>query len=538
VIYTQATYDTTPAPFADGVQPPASPEWNAAEVQIAYTGTQAKSKGGTVPIILLLLFGAALAFGQSDNTFYARSFPGGTVGTKVANAQAACINDASIPCIIIIDPTLAKWSTGVMPAPCAQCYWQDLRGGLASAFPSPGTFTNAASHCSASAFVNGANMSMFASTGPSNYTQDGLCGATIVPFGSMVSQSNGVSGMVDNYANGPAVTGGTAGMGGYFQIRQYGSNNTAWGWNAVGIILPGANNTILQNEIDFDNMGGTGATIDGIAINAPYWNAVPLVAYGIVVTKPGCSTPNFGTFPATGCPQWTGGFTSYVGAAQYALMSYEAGVGNSQPSQPILFASRNSGGSELLATQYLDAVGNFIFSIPGNYVRLPGIDGSVNPQIPNIATYGLGLHPAANGASTYELYGTDQTNTTVKWSIDDSGDFTLNSVKIGANTLIPATATGNTGNAVGKVVLAIAGTTGSIGGSALTAGNCASGTATIAGGTAGHPAIASPSDGTFIGGAYTVTATTTNATTVTVNVCTTLAAGGTPAAKTYNVLTF
>jgi hypothetical protein len=103
-------------------------------------------------------------------------------------------------------------------------------------------------------------------------------------------------------------------------------------------------------------------------------------------------------------------------------------------------------------------------------------------------------------------------------------------------TLLPSTATSYKGNSVGGPVLAISGTTGSIGGSALTAGNCASGTATITGGTAGHPAVASESDGTFIGGSYTVRAVTTSSTAVTVQVCAVIA--GTPTAKTYNVLTF
>lgn len=93
-----------------------------------------------------------------------------------------------------------------------------------------------------------------------------------------------------------------------------------------------------------------------------------------------------------------------------------------------------------------------------------------------------------------------------------------------------------------SVQLRIVGTTASIGGSALAAGACATGTATIAGGTTGHPVYVSASDGTLPGalgggtGLFQVDAVTTNATTVTVEVCAAIA--GTPAAKTYSVSTF
>jgi hypothetical protein len=80
----------------------------------------------------------------------------------------------------------------------------------------------------------------------------------------------------------------------------------------------------------------------------------------------------------------------------------------------------------------------------------------------------------------------------------------------------------------------MSGTTGSIGGGALLAGACASGTATVTGATTGMPAVASPSDGTNIAALGTsISATVTSASTVTVNVCALLAL--TPTAKTYTV---
>lgn len=64
---------------------------------------------------------------QTDNTLYARNFPGKTVGQKVTEAQNACSADAIIPCLIVIDPSLAAFPTGTMPAKCTQCIWMDYR---------------------------------------------------------------------------------------------------------------------------------------------------------------------------------------------------------------------------------------------------------------------------------------------------------------------------------------------------------------------------------------------------------------------------
>src|SRR5271157_548929 len=86
-------------------------------------------------IAIALLFAGAVCEAQTDNTFYARTFPGQDVGTKIANAQAACSANAAIPCIIIIDPSLAILPAGAAPSKCAQCSWLDYRHGV----PQPST---------------------------------------------------------------------------------------------------------------------------------------------------------------------------------------------------------------------------------------------------------------------------------------------------------------------------------------------------------------------------------------------------------------
>jgi hypothetical protein len=77
--------------------------------------------------LLLLASLPCLCSAQTDNTFYAKQFPGVTVGQKVAAAQASCNSNTTIPCIIVIDPSLAVWQVGTMPAQCAQCSWDDYR---------------------------------------------------------------------------------------------------------------------------------------------------------------------------------------------------------------------------------------------------------------------------------------------------------------------------------------------------------------------------------------------------------------------------
>lgn len=79
-------------------------------------------------------------------------------------------------------------------------------------------------------------------------------------------------------------------------------------------------------------------------------------------------------------------------------------------------------------------------------------------------------------------------------------------------------------------------TTGSIGGALLAVGACSTGTATIAGGVAGHTVTVSPSTGVDPGGGFVYRGVVTNSTTVTVQIC--AAVLGTPTAVTYNIATY
>ncbi|HMG84948.1 MAG TPA: hypothetical protein VK574_04365 [Terracidiphilus sp.] len=81
--------------------------------------------------------------------------------------------------------------------------------------------------------------------------------------------------------------------------------------------------------------------------------------------------------------------------------------------------------------------------------------------------------------------------------------------------------------------LPLSGTTGPIGGSALAAGACATGTVSIRGATASMVAAVSPAGGTSPGTGYVWEAQVTNSGTVTVSVC--AIAAGSPTRTTYNV---
>ena len=82
---------------------------------------------------------------------------------------------------------------------------------------------------------------------------------------------------------------------------------------------------------------------------------------------------------------------------------------------------------------------------------------------------------------------------------------------------------------------ALTGTTARIGGTALTAGSCTSGTATVTGATVGHPVLVSASNGSLPNGRTILSAAVTTPGTVTVQLCAT--ARYTPTANTYNVAT-
>ena len=85
---------------------------------------------------IVILFSAMACVAQTDNTFYVKQFPGVTVGQKVTAAMQSCNVNAIIPCILVLDPSLAAYAQGTMPTLCSQCSLVDYRNGNPIALPS------------------------------------------------------------------------------------------------------------------------------------------------------------------------------------------------------------------------------------------------------------------------------------------------------------------------------------------------------------------------------------------------------------------
>jgi hypothetical protein len=86
-------------------------------------------------ILFFLLSLSAISFAQTDNTLYVKQFPGRDVGTKVAAAQAACNKNTTIPCILVIDPSLAVFAQGTIPTLASNVSLVDYRFGSGGIVP-------------------------------------------------------------------------------------------------------------------------------------------------------------------------------------------------------------------------------------------------------------------------------------------------------------------------------------------------------------------------------------------------------------------
>src|SRR5580704_618279 len=83
----------------------------------------------TLSALLIPAISAALAAAQTDNTISVKKSPGATVGDKIVAAQQTCDPNAAIPCILVLDPSLAVVPAGTFPGLCPQCSIEDFRGG-------------------------------------------------------------------------------------------------------------------------------------------------------------------------------------------------------------------------------------------------------------------------------------------------------------------------------------------------------------------------------------------------------------------------
>lgn len=144
-------------------------------------------------IILVFLLCLTNVFGQTDNTLYVRQFPGSTVAAKLTVAMNACNPSTVIPCILVLDPSLAAFPSGSMPSLCAQCSLADYRTG----FP----FANSAITANVATFA-GASADVKLNACIASFSTFGLCdargfGATTQVMASTVSVPAGITILFD-----------------------------------------------------------------------------------------------------------------------------------------------------------------------------------------------------------------------------------------------------------------------------------------------------------------------------------------------------
>ena len=174
----------------------------------------------------------------------------------------------------------------------------------------------------------------------------------------------------------------------------------------------------------------------------------------------------------------------------------------------------------------------------------PYVNGFGDPPTANTFAPGLNFAQGSAGASTGVAEGSDGyvhfyvTNFKSGWkfcSYNQGTALATPSQELFCFFLATPTS-GESGQIASRAWAApkpLTGTTGSIGGSALTAGTCASGTVGVTSSTTAMAVAVSPV--TYPGDAFTWEGYVSTAGTVTVKVCPNLAAGGTPTASTYNV---
>lgn len=207
-------------------------------------------------------------------------------------------------------------------------------------------------------------------------------------------------------------------------------------------------------------------------------------------------------------------------------------VSDSAPGNGIDMGSPTSG---------LNIVGNYVTGSGGSGVALSGIS---NFSVTGNTLVGNGLNTTACGRDGVDLLDAETSGTIGGNVSTGNGQFgafaftacshpaTLTNVILDPSNMLAGNTAGTLGGGLSVLTgQVLSGTTGSIGGGALAAGACASGTASVTGATTSMVADASPN--TYPGDGDYWNARVSAAGTVTVKVCAVVAQ--TPAASTYSV---
>jgi hypothetical protein len=361
-------------------------------------------------------------------------------------------------------------------------------------------------------------------------------------------QSNGLTGFVDDYVSGGNATGGALGLAGAFQARAFAPNGAVFGANIVSQAETGAAGTSVTGlEIDVDTQVPS-PSISALTIDS-VWNSQPTTSNGVVVLAPG----------GTGNAQYSRVFVSGNGASTIGVQLGTAdalNVSGPSPSQSIQFLSGTPGVDTPIASINADVNGNLILtSVAGQNVESVGPLTAPSAKVSGVVTganvrstdgssasltmnsirgqnFLLSENSALSAAATLEIVG-PSAGAIPEFLVNATTTEVTGGLNNSIGTVIPSTATGFVGSAIGAMQLVLQGTTGTITGTHLSA-SCDSGTATVTGVTVGHPVAVSSTTGADVGGAFNVRASVTGANTVTVFVCGT----GTPPSLAYNVTVF
>jgi len=288
-------------------------------------------------------------------------------------------------------------------------------------------------------------------------------------------------------------------------LRNYGAPTSGTGLSVLASIAPnlangslaynyiGLNGTVFTTDIvgtAFSNMGGTGS-----GLNYGYFGMIGSVAStqkGIVACQNGSGGVGYTETGAT-CPT---GATPGTWSATALVINGGTALNANQGTGASVQHSTGTVTTGDLA--YFDSTGN---TTDSNFNATGGTLTVANGQYINLAMDGTG-GIECNGAAS---------STTGSYLVLSPGGCTFS----------PSS---------------LLGTTGSIGGSLLTAGTCASGTVSVTNALPGYPVAVSSDDGSLPSPLAVLSAAVTSTGTVTVQVC--AIAAVTPAAKSYNVTVF
>jgi hypothetical protein len=464
------------------------------------------------------LRGQTFAFGPQGfsaatinvGTLNATTIMGGVSGAAI---NSGTIDPARLP---VFGPSGTTHADGVVPDPGSTAGdTRYLREDGTWSVPAGGA--GIAATGSANLFVAGGNSS---NTGSFN---------TSTGINALSALTSGTENTAFGYQSLNLITSGNENSAlGKFSLQNLttGQNNNAFGWDSQRANVSGEDNNAFGNASLSVNVSGSG--------NTAFGDGTLQLTTSSANTAVGANALPFNT---TGTDNIAVGYfamsanttASYSTAVGWEALGNETTNGSSTAVGYGALQNTNGGNNTALGV-------NALATLTGGNNNI-GIGNSVGPTCVYCVfdtLVGNGSDVNNNAASYRSVIGAGATGT-----VD-------NSVTLGRSAdvvIVPSlTAAGCVTNTAGGQLgtaacfIRLSGTTGSIGGSSLTAGACSTGSVTLTGAVAGHTVAVSAADGTLPNALTVISAAVTSVNTVTVQVC--AIAAVTPSAKAYNVTTY